>query len=39
MNREVHVRFWEGLGMRFPGLLDFIAKMRRKTLYGQLRKY
>ena len=25
MNREVHVRFWEGLGVRFPWATQFAA--------------
>lgn len=24
MNREVHVRFWEGAGLRCPALLDYL---------------
>jgi len=35
MNREVHVQFWEGVGLRCPALLDYlkayqsVAKARR----------
>ena len=25
MNREIHVRFWEGLGVRFPRATHFAA--------------
>jgi putative transposase len=24
MTREVHVRFWEGVGLRCPALLDYL---------------
>jgi transposase InsO family protein len=24
MNREVHVQFWEGVGLRCPALLDYL---------------
>ena len=28
MNREVHVRFWEGAGLRCPALLDYLHAYR-----------
>ena len=27
MNREVHVRFWEGLGVRFPRATRLISRI------------
>jgi len=28
MNREVHVRFWEGAGLQCPALLDYLYAYR-----------
>ena len=25
MNREIHVQFWEGVGLRCPALLDYLS--------------
>jgi len=32
MNREVHVRFWEGVGLRYPALLTYLKA------YGSIRE-
>ena len=32
MNREVHVRFWEGLGVQFPRATQLGAGARRSCL-------
>ncbi len=30
MNREVHVRFWEGVGVRFPCATQLSARLRNR---------
>ena len=32
MNREIHVRFWEGLGVRFPRATHFVTYWIRLDL-------
>ncbi len=36
MNREIHVRFWEGLGVRFPRATHFTGISH---LSGRLNKF
>ena len=35
MNREIHVRFWEGLGVRFPRATHFL-ELASYTLAGEI---
>ena len=40
MNREVHVRFWESVGVRFPALLDYLRAYETPTeLRAGLRRF
>lgn len=36
MNREIHVRFWEGLGVRFPRATHFRMVYRRQDFHPML---
>lgn len=35
MNREIHVRFWEGLGVRFPRATHFARFVRAPCICAQ----
>ena len=36
MNREIHVRFWEGLGVRFPRATHSRAANTSEIAFGRL---
>ena len=36
MNREIHVRFWEGLGVRFPRATHWVLPPPKRCLNDSL---